>query len=420
MIPQITTLTNGIRVVTHRMPHIDSVSVGVFVRTGSRNESEDINGISHFLEHMAFKGTETRSGKEIAIAVERLGAMMNAYTSKDTTAYYMVGLSKHTATFVELLSDMLQHNSFPEDEIERERGVIIQEFNQYQDDADSIANNLYDHVAYLNHPMGRSIVGPKRNIQRFTRADFKRYMDVHYHASNLIIGVAGNIDHDETVRLVEQWFGDVPESSSSSLYTKVPNYFGGIKSKKKAAFTQSTVMLGWPIETLRGDHYADVVASTLLGDGFSSPLFEEIREKRGLAYHVASYHHLMDTVGQSYIHANTTAEHLDEFFNATCDVLKTVATTVNPIDLERAINTLTVSEVRKQERGFGILASAAEDIFTYGSIIEPRETIQRIESVTHVDVQQSFERMLKKMPTITVVGKGADDRFLQIVQDKLK
>jgi predicted Zn-dependent peptidase len=417
MSERITTLTNGVRVVTIEMPHIDSVSVGVFVRTGSRNESKKLNGISHFLEHMAFKGTTTRSCRDIALGVERLGAYMNAYTSKDTTCYYMNGLAKHAGLFVDMLSDMVQNNAFPADELERERGVILQEFNQYEDDAGSTAWNLYDAVSFGGQPMGMTILGPKKNIKAFTRDDFMEYVTTQYTAPNMIVGVAGNINHDDIVALVEQGFASVSKGAPNTV--QPTQHQGGIKIKRKAAFTQSTVLMGFPVANLKQSYLPDLVASSVLGDGMSSPLFTDIREKRGLSYHISSGRHMMDDLGQLYVVAGTTPEHLEEFFNATCDVLQTNATTVDPIDLERAINQISVAEVRKQERPFSRIEDAAEDLFTYGHMVDKRDFVNQVSQVTADQVQQSIQRALKQMPSIAIVGKGADEKYLDQVLKRL-
>lgn len=415
----VTTLANGVRVVTIRMPHIDSVSVGVFVRTGSRNESKKLNGISHFLEHMAFKGTKTRTYSDIAIGVERLGASMNAYTSKDTTCYFMSGLGKHASVFTEMLADMVQNNIFPQEELDRERGVIIQEYNQYEDDASTTAYYLHDEAMYgTNTPLGRTILGPKKNINAFAREDFIGYVNSQYTAQNLIVALAGNIDHDEAVRHVESLFSEVPQGQVNQV--QAPTYQGGIRIKRKAAFTQSSVMMGFPIANLKEDFYADLVASSVFGDGMSSPLFTEIREKRGLVYHTGSGQQLMDDTGYFYISAGTTAEHLQEFFTATSDLLKTVATKVDPVDLERAINQISVTVTRKQERPFSRIADAAEDLFTYGEITDKRQFVERVSSVTADEVQQSFARMLTHKPSISIVGKGADESFMGLVESRLK
>jgi predicted Zn-dependent peptidase len=422
MSERITTLANGVRVVTIKIWDVSSVSVGVFVRTGSRNESKALNGVSHALEHMAYKGTETRSCRDIAVTAERLGAACNAYTSKDTTAYYMHGLSKHAPVFVELLADMMQNNIFPQEELEREREVISQEFHMYEDDANATAFDLIDIASYgKNTPLGRTILGPLKNIKRFTREDLLGYMHQHYHGDNMIVGVAGGVDHDEAVRMVEDFFGDVKKTPKDySNFIETPVYKGGVAIKRRAAFTQSTVLMAFPVESLRGHYHADLVLGELLGSGVSSPLFEEIREKRGLCYGVSSTTHLMDTSGQLLISASTTQEHLKEYFVATCNVLKRVADKITPVDLERAINMINVATVREQESIFRRLENSAENVFLYGTLPDVLSEIHSIEEVTADQVRERLCLMLTKNPSLALVGKGSDESLFTLLKEAIK
>lgn len=415
---KVVTIANGIRVLLVNNPNVQSVTVGAFTNVGARNETKKLNGISHFLEHMAFKGTTSRDYMAIAGDAERLGASMNAYTDRDRTVYHMGGLAKHLSTFVEIIGDILSNSTLPLDEIERERGVIIQEFERAQDSPDRITFYNYEKARFGDTSYGRTILGPKANILRFTQEDFRGYMSTHYTGKNMIVAIAGNVNEDEAVKLVEEHFGSIP--SGELVIPQAPTYVGGIQTTKRS-FKQSHVALGFPIANLQDEtYYADVIAAEVLGGGMSSPLFNEVREKRGLAYSIGSGAELRDNDAHMYIYSGTTEEHLDLMFETVLNVLNDHTQNVNEADLERARNSLAVIQIRKSERPFSIASSAAEDLFNVGRIVAEKEILERIEAVTAEDVKASVSRMLAKAPSVSVVGKGADDRFLDVVKSKLK
>lgn len=418
MTQPVTTFANGARAIVVNRPHTQGVSVAVFVNTGSSNETKELNGISHFLEHMAFKGTSRRNYMQISQDVERLGADINAYTSKETTAYYVSGLAKHTGIFIDLISDILLHSELPENEIEQERGVIIQEYNMRNDSAGSIAWDLYDNTSFGKSSYGRSILGPKGNIERFKRDDFLGYIKRQYTGPNIIIGVAGNVDEAETLKLIEEAFSGI--ASGKTNVVKPPEYKGGIAIKRKAAFKQTKVLMGFPGASMRGNYFTDLVAASVIGGGMSSPLFNEIREKRSLAYSVSSGFSNSGQVGQFYISAGTSAEHLDEYFKATCGVLKDIAVKIDPVDLERAQNGLAVNVSRTAESRFSLLESYAEELFTYNETRDFTQFTDAIMNVTADQVSARVAELITKQPTIAIVGKGGEDRFLDLVKDNLR
>lgn len=413
---KIVTMANGIRILMVNQPGVESVTIGAFVNVGSRNESKKLNGISHFLEHMAFKGTEKRGYLDISSDIERLGANMNAYTSEDRTAYHMSGLKNHLPIFVELLSDILINSTLPEDEIENERGVIIQEYERSSDDPGRTSYALFDKAAYGDTPLGRMILGTKSNIKRFTRDELMGYQKAHYTGKNMIVAVAGNVDFDNAVALIEQHFSAIAPGTVSDVPT--PTYLGGIEVSKRS-FKQSHVAMGFPISTLRDDFYSDMVMGHVLGSGMSSPLFNEIREKRSLAYSVTSFSYIQEKYGVMYLSAGTTFDHLDEFFNATCDLLIQHKDKINPVDLERAKNLIEVSEIRSLERPFSLASGFVDDLFIHGELQSKEQSIANIRAVTSEQVRDSFARMLSRAPTISIVGKGADEKYLDIVKAKL-
>lgn len=412
------TLKNGVRVFIKNMPHTQSVAVGAFVNTGSQNESKRINGISHFLEHMAFKGTKRRNYMKISQDVERLGADINAYTDKDMTAYFVSGMASHMPIFVDLIGDIFCNSILPADEIERERGVVLQEYKRYLDNPGAVASFLYDSTCYPDHAFGRKVLGEPVNINNLQRQDFLDYIEAQYTGPNVIVGVVGNVDEHAAMTLIEKHFASL-KNKDPSLEVSAPEYVGGVAVKKKAV-QQVTAVLGFETaNNFSPSRYATHVAIAAFGHGMSSPLFNEIREKRGLVYSVGAEVEMRDNCGTSFIQAGTTPEHLDEFFNVTCDLLLSHTEKVSTIDLERAKNSLCVQMIRGMERPFGVLQSSVSDIFTYSEVLNVEDEIKKIQAVTPAQVKKVFSAMLKSTPTMAIVGKGADDRFYDQVKKRL-
>jgi predicted Zn-dependent peptidase len=399
----IATLANGVRVVTIPLPHLASVSVSVFVRTGSRHESARLNGISHVVEHMAFKGTEARDARAINLDAERLGAQVNAHTDKDHTAYHIGGLVQHTGVFIEMLGDIVQRSVFPPDELERERQVILQEFIEDEDDPLSTAFKLFDKTCFGPHPLAQPVIGTRRNIERFTRDDLLGYVQRQYTGANLIVGVAGNVEPGAIVEAVDAAFGAMPAGAENAV--AMPGYVGGIHARRQAGSSQSHVVMGYPIASLRDDDQAGQVAAALFGEGMSSPLLHEIRERRGLVYYANCAAEITDLAGLFTIEASTTPEHLDEFFTETFALLQAQAAAVDAIDLERARNQIAVRRLRAYERPWRRLEDAAQDLFVFGRVRSAAELAAQVEAVGARALKRVFERMLCAPPAIAIAGR---------------
>ena len=281
----VATLANGVRVVTIRLPHIESASVSVFVASGSQHESRPLNGISHFVEHMAFKGTQERDCQRINLDAERLGADVNAHTDKDHTAYHMRGMACDATRFIAMLGDIVRHGSYPEDELERERQVILHELTEDEEDVLSIADKLFDRLCWGAHPLAQPVIGTRLTVQRIARDELLGYVGTQYTGANVVVGVAGNVDVAEVVAAAERAFGAMPAGHENTV--EPPTYAGGVASRVQAGYRQTHVVLGYPIASLREDYHAAVVAAALFGEGMSSPLMDEIRERRGLVYYAS-------------------------------------------------------------------------------------------------------------------------------------
>jgi predicted Zn-dependent peptidase len=402
---RVSELPNGIRVLTIPMPHLLSASVGVFVHTGSRNETADNNGISHFLEHMAFKGTISRDAQAINLDAERMGVDVNAFTCREMTAYYMNGLGKHTAPMLSMLADIVCHSTFPEEEIERERAVIIQEAIEHKETPENSVAALLDDAMYGGYPMGRPVIGTSENIMAFSRSDLVAYVESQYTGSNIVIAAAGNIDPGAFERLAASLFGHLPQGKRHEIIDSP--YVGGVRARKMNSFSQVFVNMAFPVANLADGNHAQDLAAIVFGGGASSPLFDQIRERMGLVYHVASACDVGDRHGSFIIDALTTPDNLDEFFKATGTLLRRHADRVDAVDLERAKNQLSVALVASTERASRSMQRAVDQLFTRNRLVDVFETIERVESITAKEVKAVFEGMLKHKPSVALVGKGA-------------
>ena len=413
---QIATLSNGVRVLTLHTPHLATAAVSVFVQSGSQNESARQSGISHVVEHMAFKGTAGRDCQQINLDAERLGAEVNAHTDKDHTAFHMRGMARHGPDFIRMLGDIVLHSTFPEAELERERQVILQELAEDDDDALSTAFRLFDKACYAEHPVARPVIGNRRNIQRFTRVELVDYVAQHYSGTNLIVGVAGDVDPQQVLRAAEAAFGGMP---AGAVNTVAPvNFVGGLGAKRLAGVSQSHLVLGFPVPALGQDHHSALVAAALFGEGMSSPLLDQIRERRGLVYHAACSADVSALCGQMVIEASTSPEHVDAFFTEVTRLLTEHASSTDAVGLERARNQLIVRSLCQDEQPVRRLESAALELYALGRVRSRAEQIAQIEAVTAAQVRHAFAQMLGDGAAVALAGKftkGTEDRVRTVL-----
>ena len=284
---RVTRLPSGLTVVTETMDRVETVSFGAYIATGTRNETEAENGASHFLEHMAFKGTERRTAAEIAEAIENVGGHINAYTAREQTAYYVKLLKEDLALGADIIGDILTHSTFAPDELERERGVILQEIGQANDTPDDIIFDRFQETAFPGQPMGRPVLGTEAGIRGMERGQLTGYMRRHYAAGNVVVAGAGALQHDTVVELARKHFADLPSEMPSRF---VPGAYAGGEFREARELDQVHIVLGFPsVAYADPDYYPALLLSTLLGGGMSSRLFQEIREKRGLVYSIYSF-----------------------------------------------------------------------------------------------------------------------------------
>jgi predicted Zn-dependent peptidase len=412
----VATLDNGVRVVVLRLPYVATAAVSVFVRSGSQHESARLGGISHFIEHMAFKGTRSRDCQQINLDAERLGAEVNAHTDKNHTAFHMRGLARDAGAFVAMLGDIVRQSTFPEAELERERQVILHEFTEDEDDALSTAFRLFDKACYGEHALARPVIGSRTNIRRFTRAELAGYVEQQYTGANVVIGIAGNVDVDHMLEDASAAFGDMPRGTDNLV--AAPTYFGGVRSRRMSGYSQAHVVLGFPIPGLLDAYQGAVVAAALFGEGMSSPLLDQIRERRGLVYHADCSADVTDLCGQFVIEASTMPEHLDEYFAEVTRLLREHAEATDPVGLERARNQIMVRSLCVQEVPSQRLEAAALDLFAFGRVRSREELMAGIAAVTPAEVRQAFARMVSAGAAAALAGKlpkGMEERVARIV-----
>lgn len=399
----VATLANGVRIVAIRMAHLETASVSVFVHTGSAHESPALNGISHFAEHMVFKGTHERDARRINLDAERLGADVNAHTDKDHTAFHMSGLALHAPLFVRMLSDLVQHATFPEIELERERQVLLHEKTEDEDDPMATAYRLFDHACYGLHPFARPVIGSRRNIERFKRTDLVAWVRRQYTGANVIVAAAGGIDPAAIMNEVEAALGSMPLGAPNGV--AAPAWVGGIRSRRITGSSQTHAVLGLPISNLADDNPAGEVAATLFGEGMSSPLMAELRERLGLVYYAACSADVLDQCGEFVVEASFAPEKLEDVLREVARLLVAHAEWIDPVDLERARNQIAVRRLRARERPTRRLEEAALDLFALQRVRSSAERVARVAAVTAEQVRATFERMLESQVSLAVAGR---------------
>lgn len=374
-------LSNGIRVITEAMPSVRTASMGIWVGTGSRYESAGVHGVSHFLEHLFFKGTHRRSALEIAQAVDALGGQMNAFTDREHTCFYVKVLANHLPTVVELLADMLLDSALDPEAIERERQVITEEIKAYEDSPDELVQDLMAQTIWDGHPLGRSVIGTRRTVSRMQRDDFVRYIEERYRPNNLLVSVAGNVEHEAVVGLIDthlgRWDGRVSEQP-----TEVPAIVPATRLRVKDVEQVHLCLATRGRAQGDDDVYVLEVLDNVLGGGMSSRLFHEIREKRGLVYTIASYAASYREGGLFVIYAAMSPENGPEVVRLTFDEVAGLPASLTDQEVARAKESMKGNVMLNLESTGSRMTKLARSEFYYGRQIELDEIIRRIDAVT--------------------------------------
>ncbi|MDH5722156.1 MAG: insulinase family protein [Alphaproteobacteria bacterium] len=378
---QITTLPNGLRVATDSVPSVDSVAVGVWIGVGARHEDLAYNGTAHMVEHMLFKGTKKRDAREIAEVIENVGGHMNAYTGREITSYHIHLLKEDLPLALDVLSDIVQHSTMPEDEVERERGVILQEIGMCADTPDDIIFDHYFETAYPDQTLGAPILGTTEIISAMQRKTLMDYVEKFYTPQNMVVCAAGNLDHETFVAQVAEQFCDLP--ADKDFDKAVAAYKGG-ENRAEKDLEQSHIILGFKgISRLSDQYYAAQVLSNLLGGGMASRLFQEIREKRGLVYSIYSFHSAFLDCGQFGVYAGTGPDKLPELVPVVCDEIVKLADTLTEEELDRAKAQLRATTLMARESMMRRVDQNAKSLIFRGKI---RESAEIIESINNVDM----------------------------------
>ena len=409
MTAEVTTLPNGLRVVTQTMPHLATLALGITVGVGARHETPDIAGISHLLEHMAFKGTERRSARAIAEEIESVGGELNAATSLEQTTYYARVLEGDEPLALDILADILQSSTFAHDELEREREVILQEIAGLKDSPDEIGYDLLHDAAFPAQPVGRPIIGTPETVKRITRDELKSFLAERYRPGGMVISAAGAVHHETLVRHVEALFGGLTPGEDRG--EERAHYEGGSRTWDKP-FEQSHLVLGFEGPSYRDPSYTTAqVFSALFGGGMSSRLFQEVREKRGLCYSIYSSAWGFKDSGLLGIHAATGKDMMAELIDVIGDEIGRMADH-GPADAEiqRAKAQIKAGLLMGLESPSARAEQMARQLLAFDRLIDTDELIARIEGVTATDLTQHAGRVATGRPSVAVVGAGKRSR----------
>jgi predicted Zn-dependent peptidase len=409
------TLSNGLRLLTAPMPQAQSVSCFVMLAAGSRYETKDTNGIAHFAEHMFFKGTERRpTARDIAGEVDSIGGEFNAFTSKEYTGYFVRCAGEHRDVALDVLVDMLRHSKFDSEEIEREKGVIVEEMNMYYDTPRDFIDGVYEELVYGDHPLGWDIIGRKETVQGATRNTFLDYLGQWYKPSRMVVGVGGRIGDDLAGR-IEELFGDLEDGPTGAPLAATPVANGSAVKVHTKQSDQAHICLGVPSRPLVDpDRYVLMVLSTVLGGGMSSRLFTEVRERRGLAYYVFATNHSYTDAGSLYAQAGVDIDRIDDAVGTVAAELKKIAAEPVPAEeLRKAKNFSKGRFVLQIESPHGLISFGLRREVLEGAAPEPDEVLAGIEAVTAEDVQRVAQALIGDQALrLAVIGPFEDsERF---------
>jgi len=388
-------LDNGLRVLTANLPHAQSVTCMVMIGAGSRYETPGTNGIAHFCEHMFFKGTERRpTARDIAGEVDAIGGEFNAFTTKESTAYYVKCAAEHRDVALDVLVDMLRNSRFDAGEIEREKGVIVEEMNMYFDTPRDYIGGVYDELVYGDQPLGWDIIGRKETVRSATPETFRGYLDRWYHPERIVVGIAGRIG-DDAVERVATLLGDLPSVATGAAEPTRPHADGRVKVFTKAS-DQAHLIIGVPSYPLQHpDRYSLQLLATVLGGGMSSRLFTEVREKRGLAYYVHGINHSYTDAGSLFSQAGVDIKRIDEAVTTIRAELKKIADEPVPGDeLEKSRNFAKGRFVLQIENPQGLIMFGLRREVLERRAPEPEEVLAGISAVTAEDVQRVAQDLI--------------------------
>ncbi len=400
---RMTTLPNGLRIVSAHMPHLESAAIGVWVNIGARHEAPQMHGISHLLEHMAFKGTRRRSALQIAEEIEAVGGHLNAYTSREHTAYFVRVLKADAPLAVDLLADILQESLFDPAELEREQDVVIQEIGQAMDTPDDLVFDLLQETIYPNQAIGRSILGTPDSVGALTPDILRGHMARNYRAQDMVLSAAGAVDHDALVELAKEKFGGL--AGALPRDTQRAQYFSGDTREDKDLEQVHLVMALEGVTYDDPDYFASQVFATVLGGGMSSRLFQEVREKRGLCYSIYAFSSSYADTGMAGVYAGTGPDRLRELAPVITHEMQAMASGVRADEVARARAQLKAGLLMGLESPSARCEQMARHLLIHNRLLPNAELVEKIDSVDVTAVQRFAGRVLNK-PKLAISALG--------------
>jgi predicted Zn-dependent peptidase len=410
-------LSNGFRIVSEHMPGLQSASIGIWVSAGARHERIEQNGIAHFLEHMAFKGTKRRSALQIAEAIEDVGGYINAYTSREVTAYYARVLKADVPLAMDVIGDIVMNPVFDPKEIEIERGVILQEIGQAADTPDDVIFDWLQEESYRDQPLGRTILGPTERVSNFTREDLSGFVAEHYGPEQMILSAAGAVDHDMLVKTAQEMFGHL--KPRKGLIADAARFTGGearqLKDLEQAHFALALESPGYRDDQI----YTAQIYSSALGGGMSSRLFQEVRETRGLCYTIFAQTGAYADTGATTIYAGTSGEQVAELAGITIDEMKRAADDMSDQEVARARAQMKAGMLMGLESPSNRAERLARLVQIWDEVPSLEDTVARIDAVTRDDVRAFAEQMAVRAPAaLAVYGPVDAAPSLQELQER--
>lgn len=407
-----TVLDNGIRVISEELPHALSVSVGIWVANGSRHERRESSGVAHFIEHLLFKGTDTRTALDIAREIDSVGGVLNAFTSREYVCYYAKVLDRYLPRAIDLLSDIFLNSSFAPDEIEKERKVILQEINQLEDNPDDYISNLFFQNFWKNHPLGRPIIGNFESIESLSRDFIVAYKNESYHAEDIIITVAGNVEHVDLLRLLGGRFDHLaPRSASVPVIS--PSQLSRFEQVEKD-LEQIHLCLGVKgVSQTDERRYEAYLLNAILGGGMSSRLFQEVREKMGLAYSIYSYMTSYADAGSLAVYAGTSHDHLDDLVQITLQEMGKLKTDdVSPVELESAKEQIKGNIMLSLESSDNRMSKLAKNEIYFGDYQSLAAIMDGLDRVTPESLHKVCNELFREESmTLVMMGRVGDHRI---------
>lgn len=396
---------NGLRLVVKQMEGLHSVTMGILVGTGANVETDKEDGISHFIEHMQFKGTQKRNAFEISDAFDRIGAQVNAFTGKDLTCYYSKCTSDHTANCFELLADLFLNSTFPEDEMEREKGVVCEEISMNEDTPDDLCLDLLARATYGEENYGRNILGSIKNVKGFTKQDIYDYKRVRYCPENIVISFAGGVDKDTAQALVESYFGALEKGAFEARTPNVKRFHQSLVKKK--SIEQMHIAISYP-SLPRGSEWEDYISAIngILGGSMSARLFQEVREKRGLAYSVYSYVSPFKECASQNIYAGVNPTHLLDAYAAICDVVKEMKDKgVTEEEFLRSREQMKSGMLFSNESSNSQMLLYGKYMLNFNKVFDFDEKLDKINHMTHEKAQEAIAHLFdEQQKAIALIG----------------